>query len=231
MSPASVIAIDGPAGSGKSTLGLELARRLGYLYFDTGVLYRALTWLALQRRSDLNDGEALASLARDLDLDVRPPTVDDGRLYTVTAGQLDITWAIREPHVDANVSLVAAQPAVRAALLPAQRGIAARGKVVIVGRDIGTVVAPNAALKVYLEASLEVRARRRQIDLEARGHRDASIEDVRADLAERDRVDAGREAAPLAVAADAVVVENDRASIPQMVDRLEMLARATSDDC
>lgn len=164
-----VITIDGPAASGKSTLGELLARRLGYTYFDTGVLYRALALLALRRKLDLDDPEALASLAQQVLLEVLPPTIDDGRQYTVLADGQDFTWALRDLDVERNVSRVAGYPAVRTALRDQQRAIGLRGKVVMVGRDIGTVVMPDAQYKLFLDASLDERARRRQADQLRRG--------------------------------------------------------------
>ncbi|MEA2985888.1 MAG: CMP/dCMP kinase, partial [Alphaproteobacteria bacterium] len=139
-----VITIDGPAASGKSTLGELLARRLGYIYFDTGILYRALALLALRRNINLDDPEALANLARQVVLEVLPPTVEDGRQYTVLADGEDFTWDLRDAEVERNVSRVAGYPLVRTALRDQQRAIGLRGKVVMVGRDIGTIVMPDA---------------------------------------------------------------------------------------
>lgn len=223
MTLAARIAIDGTAGSGKSTLGQALAERLKYLYFDTGVLYRALTWLALERGVSPTDAEALARLARDTRIDVLKPTVDDGRLCTVVVGEVDVSWAIREPRVDANVSAVSAHPLVRQALLAAQREVAARGRVVMVGRDVGTVVVPEAELKIFLRASLPVRARRRRAELMARGH-DVSDEAVQAELRSRDEIDSNRATAPLAVAPDAVVIDSGEMSVHEEVDLVERLA-------
>ncbi len=224
MSPASIVAIDGPAGSGKSTLGRALARRLGYLYFDTGVLYRAVTLLALRAGLDAHDESALVALAQRVRIDVTRPTVDDGRLYTVTADGEDITWQTREPAVDANVSAVSAHAGLRRALLPAQRAIARRGKVVMVGRDVGTVVAPQAEVKVFLDASLEVRAQRRCQELCQRGHA-VGILEVREEMRRRDEHDSTRATAPLSVAPDAVVIRTDSLSVEEEVEMVEQLVR------
>ena len=142
-----IIAIDGPAASGKSTLGQRLAQALGYLYFDTGVMYRAVTWLALRRGVEICDEAAITRLAEQAQIDVRPPSVEDGRAYDVIVDGQDITWDIRRPEIDGNVSPVSAYAGVRKALSAQQRRIGKRGKVVMVGRDIGTVILPNAELK------------------------------------------------------------------------------------
>jgi CMP/dCMP kinase len=153
--PPSTIAMDGPAASGKSTIGLRLAHALGYTFFDTGVMYRAVAWLALQRRLDLLDEAAVTKLAEEANLDIRPASKKDGRACDVLAEGQDVTWETRRPEVDANVSVVSAYPGVRRALSAHQRRIGLRGKVVMVGRDIGTVVLPEADLKIYLDASAE----------------------------------------------------------------------------
>jgi cytidylate kinase len=145
-SPPSTIAIDGPAASGKSTIGLRLAHALGYTFFDTGVMYRAVAWLALQRGLDLLDEAAVIKLAEEANLDIRPASKEDGRTCDVLANGQDITWEIRCPEVDANVSVVSAYAGVRRALSAQQRKVGLRGKVVMVGRDIGTVVLPEAEL-------------------------------------------------------------------------------------
>ena len=156
-----VIAIDGPAASGKTTLARLLAERLDYLFFDTGVMYRAVTLAALQRGVPASDRSAVERIAEEMDIDVHPASVDDNRLYDVVADGQDVTWAIRSREVDALVSQVSAYPGVRRAMTRRQREIGLRGRVVMVGRDIGTVVLPEADLKLYVVASLEERARRR----------------------------------------------------------------------
>ncbi len=155
------IAIDGEAAAGKSTIGSLLAERLGYLYFDTGVMYRAVTWAALQRGVDVMDEAAVTALSEALNIRVTQPTSHDGRQYDVCADQVDVTWAIREPAVDGVVSIVAAYAGVRRALVGQQRHIARAQDVVMVGRDIGTIVMPHAALKIYVRAPAEERAWRR----------------------------------------------------------------------
>ena len=199
-----VITIDGPAASGKSTLGEMLARRLGYVYFDTGVLYRAIALLALRRQLSLDDVEALAELARTVDLAVQPPTVDDGRQYTVLADGEDLTWELRDVMVDRNVSRVAIYPPVRAALREQQRAIGLRGNVVMVGRDIGSVVMPDAVLKLFLDAPLPERARRRHEELLQRGN-ELPLSTVVEDLRRRDALDKGNTMVP----DDALVIQNE----------------------
>jgi cytidylate kinase len=213
MEQASVIAIDGPAGAGKSTLGAQLARRLGYLYFDTGVMYRALTFIALRKGYDLYDGPTMEALAATLPIEVLPPTIDDGRQYTVLADGDDVTWAIRSPEVDANVSLASSYPGVRKAMVAQQRAIGLRGNVVMVGRDIGTVVMPDAALKIYLETSLDERARRRSDELQLRG-RAVAFGTVRDDLARRDTLDQH----VMQPAHDAIRLQTDGLSLDEEVD-------------
>ena len=148
-----IIALDGPAASGKSTLGNKLANSLGYLFFDTGIMYRAITWIALQHDMNLKDEAAITKLAENAHIDIRPPSIDDGRPCDVVIDDKDVTWDMRGSEVDANVSVISAYAGVRKALSEQQRRIGMRGKVVMVGRDIGTVVLPEADLKVYLDAS------------------------------------------------------------------------------
>jgi len=217
-----VIAIDGPAAAGKSTIGELLARELNYLYFDTGVTYRAVTWAALKRGLDIADEEEVSRLAEQVDIDVSPPTVQDGRQYTVCVDGQDVTWDLRRPEVDHSVSPVSAYPGVRAALTAQQRRIGQRGKVVMVGRDIGTVVLPDAPLKIYLDATVQARARRRYLENVQRGQK-CSYQSILRDMRRRDRIDSQREAAPLRPAADAVIVDTtdlDIAQVLQLVKRL-----------
>jgi len=218
----SAIAIDGPAASGKSTIGELLAQRLGYLYFDTGVMYRAVTWTALSRGVPIEDEVAVTALAERLRLDVVPPAVEDGRQYTVLADGIDITWAIRTPEVDADVSVVSAYPGVRRALVVQQRRVAAEGPVVMVGRDIGTVVLPDADLKVYLDASVEERARRRLREVQARGN-DAEYEPMLASMRRRDEIDSHRDDSPLRVADDAVVLDTTALGVEEVLTAVERL--------
>lgn len=222
--PPSIIALDGPAASGKSTLGRKLAEALGYLFFDTGIMYRAVTWMALNRDIDLHDEASVTELARGAQIDIRPASKNDGRSCDVFIGGRDVTWDMRSGDVDANVSLVSAYAGVRAALTAQQRRIGLRGSVVMVGRDIGTVVLPEADLKIYLDASAEERARRRYNELLARGET-ADYQAILQKVIERDRFDSTRAVAPLRPAEDAVVIHTDGLDAEQVFARALALCR------
>lgn len=200
----SVIAIDGPAGAGKSTLGALLASHLGYLYFDTGVMYRALALVALQAGLDLHDEAEMARLAYEVQIEVVAPTADDGRQYTVLVNGDDVTWAIRSPEVERNVSLVARYPQVRREMVRQQQQIGRRGNTVMVGRDIGTIVMPDADLKIFLEASLQERARRRAVERDDDPDQTLMAQ-IEHDLARRDQLDDH----VLKPANDAVILQTD----------------------
>ena len=219
-----VIAIDGPAASGKSTVGEALAQRLGFLYFDTGAMYRAVTCIALARGIPIADEAAVTALAESLHIDIIPPVADDGRQYTVRADGDDITWDIRAPAVDANVSAVSAYPGVRAALTRQQRRVAAAGRVVMVGRDIGTVVYAEAPLKIYLDASVERRAQRRCEERRRKGDV-TDYEAILDAMRQRDAIDSGRETAPLRPADDAIVIDSDHKDASQVIAEVETLAQ------
>ncbi len=222
MPPPNIIAIDGPAASGKSTLGRRLADSLGYLFFDTGVMYRAVTWIALQRKLDIRDEAGVTALAENTSIDVLPASKTDGRGCDVLVDNRDITWETRRPEVDANVSIVSAYGGVRRAMSEQQRRIGLRGRVVMVGRDIGTVVLPEADLKIYLDASVRERAQRRYREIEARGGK-TDFQEVLAGVVERDRIDSTRDVAPLKTAPDAVVIDSDRLSADQVFEKVRRL--------
>lgn len=221
-----VIAIDGPGAAGKSTVARKLAEQTRSLLFDTGALYRAVTLAAHRGNVSLNDAGQLADLAGSLRIELRPPSVEDGRQVDVLLNDEDVTWAIRRPEIDASVSEVSAHPDVRRVLLDTQRNIADGARVVMVGRDIGTVVAPQAGFKIYLDASAEERARRRLLDLKERGS-DATYQDVLDDLRRRDEFDSGRETAPLRAADDALVFPTDGKTIDEIVTSLRMAVEAS----
>ena len=219
-----IITIDGPAASGKSTLGARLAQALGYLYFDTGVMYRAVTWAALQRQIEISNEAAVTRLAEALSIDIQPPSLADGRACDVLADGQDVTWETRRPEVDANVSPVSAYAGVRAALTAQQRRIGLRGKVVMVGRDIGTVVLPEANLKIYLVASAQERARRRYAELVNRGET-ADYDQILAVIQRRDQIDSNRQVAPLRAAQDAIVVDSDALDADQVLHLVQELVQ------
>jgi len=224
MTIPTIIAIDGPAASGKSTLGRRLADALGYLFFDTGVMYRAVTWLVLKGGLDVSDEASVTALAESVQIDVRPPSKDDGRACDVIVGLSDITWETRGPEVDANVSPVSAYRGVRQALASQQRRIGLRGRVVMVGRDIGTVVLPEAELKIYLDASAEERARRRYKEILERGGQ-ADYEQILAGVRMRDEIDSTRAFSPLRAAEDAVVLDSDKMNADEVFAKVEALCR------
>lgn len=224
VTPPSIIAIDGPAASGKSTLGLKLARALGYLFFDTGVMYRAVTWLALKLDIDVREEARVTALAEQTQIDVAPASKEDGRVCDILIAGQDITWETRLPEVDANVSVVSAYAGVRTALSQQQRRIGRQGRVVMVGRDIGTVVLPEADLKIYLDASAEERAERRFHEMRARGAR-VEYEDVLAKVLERDRIDSTRDVAPLKAAADAVTIDSNEMNAEQVFQKVLALCK------
>jgi len=224
-----IIAMDGPAASGKSTVGHQVAQALGYLYFDTGVMYRAVTWAALDREISVQDLAGVGVLAETILMDIAPPAPDqdDGRLNTILVDGVDVTWLIRLPEVDRNVSAVAANPRVRAALTVQQRRIGLRygtGQadlpgIVMLGRDIGTVVLPEAPHKIYLDAPVEERARRRYQELVDRG-RPADFDQVLADMRNRDKIDSERATAPLRAADDAIHLDTTGLTLAQVVGKI-----------
>lgn len=224
MPKPNIIAIDGPAASGKSTLGRRLADSLGYLFFDTGVMYRAVTWGALQRGLDIDDEKAITTLAETARIDVNPPSKDDGRLCDILLDGVDITWETRRPDVEANVSPVSAYRGVRQALASQQRRIGLRGRVVMAGRDIGTVVLPEADLKIYLDASAEERARRRYKEILQRGG-EAEFEEILAGVRNRDEIDSTRSISPLCAAEDAVIIDSDNMNADEVFAKVEALCR------
>ncbi len=220
----SIIAIDGPAASGKSTIGLRLANTLDYIFFDTGVMYRAVTWLALERGIDVHDEAAVTALAEETQIDVAPASKSDGRACDVLVNGRDITSETRTRKVDANVSIVAAYRGVRRALSQQQRRVGQRGKIVMVGRDIGTVVLPEADLKIYLDATAEERARRRYDEIIAQGGK-TDYEGILKRVMERDRIDSTRDVAPLKAAEDAVVLDSDKLTADEVFEQILALVK------
>ncbi len=220
-----VIAVDGSAASGKSTVGRRLAAHLVYPFLDTGIMYRAITYAALQRGIDLSDDGALARLASSVTMDVGLPIPGSDGAATITVDGEDVTGRLRGPDVEEAVSLVSRVPGVREALVRKQREIAARREIVMAGRDIGTVVLPDAGLKIYLDASLEERAARRHREFAQLG-RDVSEAGVLADIRLRDQIDSEREVSPLRPADDAVIVETDGLTLDQVMEKVIRLVEA-----
>jgi CMP/dCMP kinase len=214
------VALDGPGSSGKSSVGAAAAKVLGYRFLDTGVLYRALTWLSLQRGVAADDGAGLVVLVPELELAADAA----GSLRQVRIDGQDVTDQLHAPQVDRCVSAVSRQPEVRAALLASQRDVAARGRIIVAGRDIGTVVLPHADLKVYLDVSLEERARRRAAERDLAPD-SPEARAILADLRRRDQIDSSREVAPLRVPEDAVVVRTDGRHFEDTVARVVALVR------
>jgi cytidylate kinase len=221
--PAAVIALDGPASSGKSSVGSAVAAELGFRFLDTGLLYRALTWLALERGIDPADGPRIAPLAAEIDLGAD----EAGRLTRVLVAGRDVAAEIRTPRVDRAVSAVSRQPEVRAALLGRQRAIAASGGIVVAGRDIGAVVLPDATVKVWLDASAEERAARRAAErgIDADAPEGLAILE---DLRRRDHVDGSRVHSPSRAAADAVHVRTDGNTFEETVAAVLAVVRGAA---
>lgn len=202
-----LIAIDGPAASGKTTIGQMLAEKLGYLLLDTGSMYRAVTLAALQQNINIHDEQSVVQLAQQIQIEILPAeSPSDGRMYTVLVAGKDVTWALRAASVDAHVSQISAYKPVREEMVKRQQLLAKKGPVVMVGRDIGTVVVPNAPLKLYVTASPEERARRRWQERQERGSNE-SYETILIDVLRRDQIDSQRQHSPLRPAEDAVIID------------------------
>jgi cytidylate kinase len=210
------VAIDGPAGAGKSTVARQVAERLGLTYVDTGAMYRAITWKVLREQVDPSDELAVTRLAQRTKIDIQPTDIwVDG---------VRVTEEIRSPKVTAHVSAVARIPGVREALVEKQRAIAQTTGVVMDGRDIGTYVLPDADVKVFLTASIEERARRRYLEMMRRGFT-ADLEELKEAIRRRDEADTTREHAPLRKADDAVEIDTTSHSINDVVERILELCR------
>jgi cytidylate kinase len=215
-----VVAIDGPAGAGKSTVSKRLTALLGYRLLDTGALYRSVALCAKRAGVSYGDATRLAAIAAGLDINFQL----DGMTNRVSLAGEDVTSAIRTPEMSEGSSIVSAVPEVRAALLALQRELAGKGGVVAEGRDVGTVVLPDAGAKFFLTASDEVRARRRVEELQAAGI-EAMYDETLAEMRRRDQRDSSREAAPLVCAPDAIVVDSSILTIDEVVDRMAAIVR------
>jgi pantoate ligase / CMP/dCMP kinase len=214
-----ILAIDGPAGAGKSTVVRMVAQNLGLLYLDTGAMYRSVTWLALASQIDLEDEAAIAELLSQCDIDIS----GDPSAVTVRVNAQDVTTVIRSPEITANVSAIAALAAVRQELVKRQQAYGRKGGVVMEGRDIGTHVFPDAELKIFLTASVAERARRRYQDLLDQGYAPTPLLELEQTIAERDRKDSTRAIAPLRQAADAVEIQTDNLTIEEVVAKIVSL--------
>lgn len=211
------IAIDGPAGAGKSTVAKMVAKELGYLYIDTGAMYRAITLKALRDGLDLNDPVSVGKMTAAVSVELIAG--DDNNLKVLLDGE-DVTEEIRSPHISRNVSLTASIPAVRKHLVNLQKDMAKQGGVVMEGRDIGTVVLPDARIKIYLTASSEERARRRREELNAKGYH-VDQEQMKVEIIERDRIDTSREADPLTPAPDAEIIDCSFFTVEKVVKMIK----------
>jgi len=216
-----IIAIDGPSGAGKGTVSRTLAERLGYTHVDTGAMYRAVAWLAGHTGVDLADEDAVAGIADAAEFTLGREIRIDGQ---------DITAAIRTPDMDAAAAIVARHPKVRQSLVRRQREYATQGGLVMEGRDIGTVVFPDADVKVFLDASEEERARRRVRDEAHAASREGQLDQVQSAIAERDRQDSTRKASPLTLAADAVRIDTTGMPIDEVVSRVLRLVHERTQD-
>lgn len=225
-----VIAIDGPAASGKSTLAEKLAKQLGFFYFDTGVMYRVATLAALQELGSVEDEAAVTSLTEKIQIDVQPASVSDGRTMDVLLNGADVTWEIRNPEVERGVSPVSAYQGVRTNLTERQREIGLRGNIVMVGRDIGTVVFPDARFKFYLDATPEERARRRFLEVQQRGETRTYAE-ILENVLKRDGIDSTRKHAPLKRADDAIIVDTNNKTVEEEISEvLEIINHALQEE-
>lgn len=209
------IAIDGPAGAGKSTVAQLVAKKLGFTYIDTGAMYRALTWMAMKKNVPLEREEDLMELLRSITITLKQE-LNGQRVFV---DEQDVSAEIRHPQVTRQVSIVAKHPKVRKLMVQLQQNMAAKEDVVMDGRDIGTHVLPHADVKIFLTASIEERAMRRYKELIEKGHQ-ADLEELKQEIATRDKLDSERETAPLKCAEDALVLDSTGLSIPEVVERI-----------
>lgn len=220
-----IIAIDGPSGAGKSSVSKLVAIELGFSCLDTGAMYRSIAWQAVHDGVALDDAEALGEIARTHDIEFTHEPGNPSPIGVAIGGN-DVTLAIRTAEIDRAVSPVSAVPAVREALVAQQQRIGRAGDYVVEGRDIGTVVFPDAEVKVFLTASDEARARRRVLQNEQRGVGSTDFDEVLADIIRRDQYDSSRAASPLKAADDAVIVDSSDMTIEEVVERICDLAKA-----
>jgi len=222
------IAIDGPAASGKSSVGQHIANNLGYMFLDTGIMYRAVAWAAVAHGMEVTDEHKVGGLARSINITVQKAANDTGRMYGICVDNQDVTDLLRSPEVNQNVSQVSRYAAVRDAMTAQQKVIGKRGSIVMAGRDIGTVVLPDADLKFYLEASRAERARRRFAEEQAKGG-GTVFEDILQNIKMRDEIDSTREIAPLKPAEDAHILNTDGKSIQIVINEIMQIIERYSE--
>lgn len=224
-----IIAIDGPAGAGKSTIAKILAQSLNLIYLDTGAMYRAVTWAVMEANLSFEDEVVIAQLAKNSKIEILPSACE-GFTTQVKLNGIDITKAIRESKITKNVPAIATQAKVREILVAQQQALGRTGGIVMEGRDIGTTVFPDAEIKIFLTASVKERANRRQQDLIAQGLSDLSdIETIELEISNRDRIDSDRQVSPLRQAEDAIVVNTDGLTITMVVEKITELYSLYSD--
>ncbi|MCX6054938.1 MAG: (d)CMP kinase [Chloroflexi bacterium] len=222
-----LIAMDGPAASGKTTIGEKIAQALNFFFLDTGVMYRAVTFAALDQLKTVDNESDVTRLSQSIKIEINVPSVKDGRSMDVLVDGVDVTWGIRTPEVESKVSKVSAYGGVRTALTEQQRRIGLRGNMVMVGRDIGTIVFPDANKKFYLDASPEERARRRYNEVHKRGVK-TSYDDILLSIKRRDEIDSSRSIAPLKPAEDAQIIDTNGKTIDQVVEEtLQLITQKT----
>jgi cytidylate kinase len=217
-----IITIDGPAGSGKSTVAKILARELGFKYIDTGAMYRALTLIAGQNNIDYSDEKSILNIARKTKIELDSKSFDENRYTTIKLNGVDVTDEIRSSEVGAAVSIVSKLPGVRKYLVSLQRELTKDGDAVLEGRDTGSVVCPDATLKIYLTASLGERIKRRELQVKEKGQ-SLKREIIKKEITERDRIDSTRENSPLVIPENAIVIDTTGLSIREVVDKIKKI--------
>jgi cytidylate kinase len=220
------IAIDGPVASGKSSVGKKIATALGFLFLDTGVMYRAVTWAALANGIPIFEELMVTKLAEEIDIKIQKPSLDDGRINDIFVNSVDITWEIRKSSVNQNVSEVSQYRGVREILTIKQRQIAEAGNIVMAGRDIGTVVLPDADVKIFLDASVEERANRRYKEKKNR-QVNVFLKEIIKNVRHRDMIDSTRQIAPLIPAKDAIIINTDEKTVEEVAaEIIELIQKA-----
>jgi len=214
-----IIAIDGPSAVGKSTIGKLIAQELGYLYIDTGAIYRAITWKVIQKNIDLNNEGLVSDLVSKIHISIKKMNLKFKNYYLIFIDGEDVTEEIRNPKIDQNVSLIAKLPKVRKQLIDMQRNLAKNGCIVMEGRDIGSIILPYADIKLYFSASEEERIKRRYQELNERGHK-ISYKEVKEQILRRDVIDSNRKYAPLTKTEDAILIDTTNKTIEEVKNEI-----------